>query len=486
MRRTQLDYIARTYGGSLYWELPSEISWKRWAVLFVCAIALFFLYLFGLTRAGLIGPDEPRYAAIGAAMAETGDWITPRLWGVPWFEKPALLYWMTAAAFKAGLGEDLAPRLPVAILSVCFLVFFFQAIRREFGARTAFYATAILATCAWWLAYSHSAVPDLPMSATYAAAMLLAMRLAFSEDGSHTWIAIAAGILLGLSVLAKGLGPLVLFLPAAWFLRRKFRDLFLLCAVAAVTAAPWYALVILRNGRPFVDEFFWKQTFGRLASHALMHERPFWFYVPVLIGGIFPWTPLLVMLFNKTIYKDRRTVFLLLWSAWVLIFFSIFLNKLPGYILPLFPALAALLGVALTQAEQRSAKMIWLLGACGALFWLVPVIQNVLPRALQSGLSRATIEFPFVWIVPAGALALCSVLLERNSRRAGAVGLIAAVCVISVVSLVWNVYPLLDMTVSARGVWRSTVPAITCVTESNRTWLYGLNYYARTDLPDCK
>jgi len=103
--------------------LLSEISWKRWTLLFASAAALFFLYFFGLTRAGLLGPDEPRYAAIGAAMAHSGDWVTPRLWGIPWFEKPALLYWMTATAFKAGLDEDLAPRLPVAILSAGFLIF---------------------------------------------------------------------------------------------------------------------------------------------------------------------------------------------------------------------------------------------------------------------------------------------------------------------------------------------------------------------------
>ncbi len=340
IRCTQLDYIARTRGGSLYWNLLSEISWKRWALLFASAVALFFLYFFGLTRAGLIGPDEPRYAAIGAAMAQSGDWVTPRLWGVPWFEKPALLYWMTAIGFKAGLGEDLAPRLPVALLSVCFLVFFFFELRRDFGERTASYATAILATSAWWLAFSHSAVPDLPMSATYAAAMLLAMRLAFSDDPSQTRIAIAAGVLLGLSVLAKGLGPLALFLPAVWFLRRKLRYLFLLLAVTAIIATPWYALIILRQGQPFIDEFLWKQTFGRLASHALAHERPFWFYLPVLIGGLFPWSPLLAILFDKRMYKDQRAVFLLVWSAWVLVFFSIFLNKLPGYVLPLFPAVA--------------------------------------------------------------------------------------------------------------------------------------------------
>lgn len=460
----------------------SEISWRRWTLLFASAVALFFLYFFGLTRAGLLGPDEPRYAAVGAAMAQSGDWVTPHLWGVRWFEKPALLYWMTATAFKAGLDEDLAPRLPVAILSVVFLIFFFVALRREFGERTAWYASTILATSAGWLAYSHSAVPDLPVSATFAAAMLLVGFPSHDRKGA----VLAAGILLGLAILAKGLGPLALFLPAVWFLRRRLRDLLLLLATAAVVATPWYALVILRNGQRFIDDFFWTQHFGRLASHALMHERPFWFYVPVLLGGFFPWIPLLALLFLKRIYKDERAVFLLVWVVWGLVFFSVFLNKLPGYVLPLFPAIAALLGIAIAQTEQKTTKMVWLLGACGALFLIVPAIQDILPRALQSGMSRASIQLPVVWILPALALGIVCALLERSGRRNASMALIALAAVISVVALILRVYPVLDSTVSARGIWKSTVPAITCVTESNRSLLYGLNYYAGTDLPDCK
>src|SRR5271157_617774 len=106
-------------------------------MLLLAGCALYFLYFFGLARTGMLGPDEPRYAAIGRAMADTGDWVTPRLWGSPWYEKPALLYWMTEAAFKAGLNEDLAPRLPVAWMSVLFLVFFYLLLRREFDTAAA-------------------------------------------------------------------------------------------------------------------------------------------------------------------------------------------------------------------------------------------------------------------------------------------------------------------------------------------------------------
>src|ERR1700693_4693052 len=114
---------------------------SRRPILWLAAAALLAspLYFFRLSGTGLLGPDEPRYAAIGREMAHSGDWITPRLWGQPWFEKPALLYWMTGAAFRMGLGPDLAPRLPVAIMSVAFLAFFWWMLRREFGCATAWF-----------------------------------------------------------------------------------------------------------------------------------------------------------------------------------------------------------------------------------------------------------------------------------------------------------------------------------------------------------
>src|SRR5215831_8894996 len=131
-------------------------SIPRWVWL---AVPLaYLLYFYHLDAAGMLGPDEPRYASIGREMARSGDWITPRLWGEPWFEKPPLLYWLTALAFRLGIGPDWAPRLPVAIIAVVFLIFYWRLLAAEFGSRPASIATLILATTFGWIGYGQIGV----------------------------------------------------------------------------------------------------------------------------------------------------------------------------------------------------------------------------------------------------------------------------------------------------------------------------------------
>lgn len=410
-------------------------------------------------------------------MAESGDWITPRLWGQAWFEKPALLYWMTAAGFKAGLGLDLAPRLPVALASVGFLAYFFFALRREFGAMAAFCAATILATSAGWLAYSHVAVTDLPMSAAFAAAMLLVMKK--SPGRNDAWI---AGALLGLAVLAKGLVPLALFLPALWLWRDRLRDLLVVFAATAIVALPWYIAVTLRNGTSFLEEFFWKHHFERFTTSALQHGQPFWFYLPVLVAGFFPWCPLLLLLFDKHVYQDRRALFLLAWLVWGLLFFSIARNKLPGYLLPLMPAAAALLGILLGEVHGVSLRVAGILAATALLLGLVPAILAALPQALLNGISHARVSLPLTWIAPAVLAALCCAFLEKSSRRAWAIAVLGLLVVVSTVQIVRQAYPLLDRTVSARTF---ALQSSICIEKTSRARRYGIQYYAGRTLPDC-
>ena len=141
-------------------------------------IGCYLLYFDATWLRGLVGPDEPRYASIANDMAVSGDCGTPRLAGEPWFEKPSLLYWIGAAFDSLG---DHATRVPVALLSVAFLVLFHWRMRVEFGENEADFSTAILATSAGWISFSQVGVFDLPLSVALGAAMLALVRWADSD-----------------------------------------------------------------------------------------------------------------------------------------------------------------------------------------------------------------------------------------------------------------------------------------------------------------
>ncbi len=440
------------------------------------------LYFTGLTGAGMLGPDEPRYASIGRGMARSGDWVTPRLYGQPWFEKPALLYWMTGAAFKLGLGDDLAPRLPVALVSVAFLVFFQRILSRAFGARAAWTATLVLGTSAAWVGYSFVGATDLPMAAAFSAAMLLSLDWIATGDRRRLP---AAAALLGVAALAKGLAPLVLALPLVWCGRRRWRDLARLPVAGAfvIVAAPWYLLCYWRNGWIFPRTFFWQQHFERFTTASLAHAQPFWFYLPVLAAALMPWTPLLALTARRALYAGARPRFLLLWAVFVLVFFSLSRNKLPGYLLPLAPAAAALMGIALAEATRAR----WALPAAAVCLTAIPAALPVLPRALAAGLSRAPLPaFQWTWLLPA-ALALGVGWLEHRGRRTAALAVMAVAAAAGVAAVKLVGLPAIDRAVSARPLWRDIDGRQdrVCVARMHRSWRYGLNYYSVTPLPDC-
>lgn len=431
---------------------------------------LCFVYLYGLARTGLIGPDEPRYAAIGRHMAQSGDWLMPVLWGKPWFEKPPLLYWMTAAGFRCGLGPDLAPRVPVALLSLGFVSYFFLLLRRSFGHRAAGMSALMLATSGGWLAYSRIAVPDLPMAATFSAAMLLLMI-------AESWPAFAiAGVLLGLAILAKALVPLVLVVPALWLRRPRWLQLLLALAIALIVAAPWYLAVWSRAGSAFLGELFWRQQFARFFTPERQHVQPFWFYVPVLLAAILPWTPALALIRSR----QRDFLFLAAWVIWGFVFFSAATNKLPGYILPLLPPLCALAGVAL----DRAGKVVWVMATCSILLVLFGVAEAILPAALASGIRHAGFVLPFAGFVPAAAAMIGASVLESAGRRLAAVAVISAMVLGMAVVAIDRTLPAVDTMASARPVWRLTRPR--CLPAgTDRSMEYGLKYYADKELRPC-
>ena len=456
--------------------IVSRTTWLIAAFVCVCV-----LYLHGLASVGVLGPDEPRYASIGRQMAQSGDWVTPRLWGEPWFEKPVLLYWLVGAAYRLGFGDDWAPRIGVAVISLGFLAFYYMQLRREFGDLAALYASVILATSAGWFAFSQVGVTDLPMAAAFGASVLLALR--WVRSGGRRGL-LLAGVLLGVAVLAKGLVPIVLASPLIVVGRRRWRDLFVYAGGCLATALPWYWLCYRRNGWPFIQEFFINHHFGRFASDSLQHVQPFWFYVPVLIAGLYPWIPMLAFAYRRSDVHEPRRLLLLCIAAWGLVFFSAATNKLPGYVLPLMPAIVALIGIH--AAEARSCA--WALGVTMVLLAATSWIASILPGALAEGISRAGPSAPrWFSVVPAAAAAAGSWYLEKIRRRSMAVGVALASTMVAVFALQQAVYPLLDRDVSVRSLWfraRALGPE-PCVLGMRRTEVYGLNFYADNTLPTC-
>ena len=457
--------------------MPRKIPRLLWLALPLA----YFLYLYHLEAAGLLGPDEQRYAAVARDMARTGYWVTPRLWGQPWFEKPALLYWMTAAGFRLGLGPELAPRLPVALMALGFLGFYWWILRREFGPTAAWLAALMLGTCAGWVGFSQVGVTDLPLAATFSAAMLLS--LPWIAKGDVRWLP-AASALLGLAVLAKGLVPLVLALPL--LMRGRIRDLIRWRVVVpfCVIALPWYVLCYLRNGRTFVDVFFGQQTFARFFSAELLHGQPWWFYLPVLLAGLLPWTPLVGLVARRRALRDPRRAFLLVWFLFGLLFFSLAANKLPGYLLPLLPALTALMGIGLDEVEHPAP---WL-AASAVLLVTFPMVAPALPAAVATGLSRTPWPAPsWIWLLPVAAAAAVWMVAQQG-RRLAAVALMAACIAAGFVYLKHSTMPEVNRAASARSLWSEieTRAGEVCVAAIHRNWRYGLNYYSVTPLPDCE
>jgi 4-amino-4-deoxy-L-arabinose transferase-like glycosyltransferase len=446
----------------------------------VVFLPLPFVYLPCLDCSGVVGPDEPRYASIGREMDESADWMTPVLWGKPWFEKPPLLYWLVALGHSAGLAGEPAARLPVALLSLAFLALLYRHARLWPGGGMAGHATAMLATSAGWLGFSQVAATDLPLAATFGAAMLLSLEwLAGLGAGRLRW----AGVCFGLAVLAKGLVPLVLALPLAWFARRRLRAFLVPVLLGLMVAAPWYVAMTVRHGRAFVDEFFLRHHFARFASESLQHQQPWWFYLPVLAAGFLPWTPLLPLP-RRALLEGLHARFCAAWLGWGLVFFSLSTNKLPGYLLPLLPALALLAAAALRNARSLRGRLAVVVLALAA----APLVVQVLPQALASGLSRVRLEaLPLAHLGLALPVAAVALGLEWTGRRRAALVLVYAVAVCAAGYLKLGALPLVDRAATVRPLWTEVAPLAreTCVAEVHRAVRYGLNYYARTPLADC-
>ena len=390
--------------------------------------------LYALSVRTLVPPDEGRYAEMAREMFASGDWITTRLNGIKYFEKPPLQTWMNALTFAAFGFGDWQARLWTGLCGILGVFMTGYAGRKVFGTRVGLYAGLVLASSLFWLASGQINSLDMGLSGMMTvtlASLLIAQRDEATTSERRNWMLLCwAGM--ALAVLAKGLiglvlpgSVLILYSLVArdwriWSRLHLAKGMLVFFAIAA----PWFMLVAMRNPeQPYF--FFVHEHFQRFLMKGHKREGAWYYFVLLLIPGIMPWLGVLPQSLAAACKRQAGTfqprLMLLIWAVFIFLFFSYSTSKLPGYIVPVFPALALLTAVFLETASHRQRML-----AAGMLALLGLVVLVGVPVTLAAIRARdeahlAALQGYQPWVMTAGALALAggvlALLHERALRR---------------------------------------------------------------------
>jgi 4-amino-4-deoxy-L-arabinose transferase-like glycosyltransferase len=495
---------------------------KHFPAIFGGAIVITICLFSHLGAFGLLGPDEPRYAWIARAMAQTGDWVTPRLYGSPWFEKPILYYWAAAIGFALRLPAEWAARLPSAIaaLATAFAIGWLgwkhygtcrASDKAAAGSATspALLAPIIFSTSVAAIGFARAATPDMLFSGSIALAMASAASWfrqagalratgasSVARDLSLPTLALF-GAFLGLGVLAKGPAAVILAggSIAIWALATSHFRLALrlahpiAIATFCVVALPWYVLCARRNP-DFIHVFIFQHNFERYLTPLFQHKQPFWFFGPITLLALLPWTPFLLAteqegrrIVRENTWRTSPGFFFACWAVFPILFFSLSQSKLPSYILPAIAPLAILLTVSakygfekshgLSVAISFSIAVIWLiLGVAGAEYFMSDSQSAAASKLLLAvGLAAALLSITFGW--------------RRNLKALIFTSAFATAIAVELAGL--SLLPNLDSTVSAREL--STLIVESPQTDFytyrlQRSWNYGLAFYAEHEIKE--
>lgn len=356
---------------------PPRPAYAR-LVLAACVLLLFFG---GLGAFPLLEPDEGRYTEIPREMLATRDFVTPRLNGVLYFEKPPLYYWLNAAALSVLERPEVACRLASAFFGLAGVGLAWVLGSSLGGRRTALRAAVVLGSSPFWLALSRANIIDMTLS-FFLTATLVCFWLAQAREKGEPGERLAwYGMFLAaaLATLTKGLIGFVIPGAVIFFyllFARRWRLLPRVpwiggIALFLLVAAPWHVLAARRNP-DFLWYYFVHEHFLRYATPEANRQQPFWYFAAILALGLLPWSGLLPAasrLYRRGAgrLRDRPgLIFLACWAGFVFLFFSASQSKLAPYILPAFPPLAVLIALGMEEEEGRSLAL-RIGGALGAL-----------------------------------------------------------------------------------------------------------------------
>jgi len=399
----------------------------RWTVFGLAVVAL----LFQLGRRGLNEPDEGRYAEVGREMIASGDWLVPRWNGIEHLSKPPITYWLIAASLKLFGVNDFAARLPAALAALGTLVAVYRLARSAWGERAALWAVLVLLTSLEFFAVARLITPDMILTCLVTWSVWWFWDWYTSADkrpGPLVWFYGS----LGLAMMTKG--PIGVILPLFAVLAVRWRNprlrlrqmkwgrgaLFFL-----LIAAPWFVALAWRDPELW-HYFIVREVFERVATGKLGRNKVWWYFLPVVMAGMWPWTPLLLTLrrWRESTAVQKDFVRLCAgWAALGLILFTLCNSKLPTYVLPLYAPLAMLLGAVVARVEDRetmpATRGIWLSG-------IALMVTQMLGVALAAGVAHARYALPWGAMggllgVTAAGTTIGAVLLWRGRRATAAV-----------------------------------------------------------------
>jgi 4-amino-4-deoxy-L-arabinose transferase-like glycosyltransferase len=399
---------------------------RRSALLLILLASLTFLA--GLGRPAIGDSDEGFYAEAGREMVESGDWLTPHYNYELRFQKPILFYWLVSSSYVVGGFGEAQARFWSALAGIGLALVTLVAGRRLFDEATGLLAGAIVATSFGYFSIGRLALPDLPLAFFITLSILAALAGTVDDEPRASRWLLLAGIAVGLGFLTKGPVALVvaaLVLLPIWVLeRRRFRltlaQAIAVCLVALAVGAPWYVAMTLVHGKSYLDSFFVGDNVERFATSRYNDPRPPWFYLPIVAGGMLPWTPVAAVALPRLWAwgrtrpaPARETVRLLIWAFLPLLFFTVSIGKQPRYILPILPPLALLLAREIQERLRGRNTRDWWLQAPA-------IVVGLLLAAMAVLLYRAR---PIVVMVPSVFVLASIVAIGVSAATALAAGL---------------------------------------------------------------
>jgi len=375
--------------------LNSINSKKRLVTLIIVLVSGIIIFILGLGNTGLVDETPPLFAAAARAMSESGDWLTPKVNGIFRFDKPPLIYWLMGFFYSLPKNEiwdslgTLSARLPSALGSLFLMLMIGDTLFCWPQKSDRQFLTPIVASLAFALSpiiiiWSRTAVSDALLTGTLGISLLLFWRRMASENNDQC---ISAWVLLGFAILTKGPVAFVLaLLTITSFLFSQKNWKTLLCKInpkkgfliTILISVPWYILELIKEGKPFWDNFFGYHNFQRYTSVVNNHAEPFWFFLYIMILASLPFTPFLyhgIFKTSKDFFKRSKEscsvsetlyTYSLCWLTSVLIFFSLSATKLPSYWLPAIPAAALLTSNSFISLKNINKSYLY--------FWILNIL----------------------------------------------------------------------------------------------------------------